>query len=405
MTTDDSTGASLLRNRDFVLFLLCRTATVTGFQILSVAVGWHVYALTGEVLHLGLIGLFMFLPFLIFFLPAGMAADRFDRRHIMTVCSLLHAGTIAAIGIWFGSGHQNIWPVFGLLVLDGSAQAFLHPALQATLPGIVPRAMFGKAVAATSSMTKVAQLAGPALGGLLIVAMDTGVYFIAATLFLVGAAAALIMQARLRIRSPEPPGLKTVFGGIAHIRSSPLVLAAISMDLVAVFFGGVMGLLPVFATDILNVGAEGLGLLRSSPAIGALLVGMLLARFGLPWHMGRAFFGSVAVFGLAIAVFALSPWFILSVLALKIYGASDMVSVYIRQTLVQLWTPDNLRGRVSAVNSLSINASNQMGDFRAGLMASLVGAPAAVLLGAGVTLGCAVLWNRFFPDLRRLDRA
>lgn len=405
MTADPEIMPSLARNRDFLLFLLCRTATVTGFQILSVAVGWHVYALSGEVLHLGLIGLFMFLPFLVFFLPAGMAADRFDRRHILTACNLVHTITIVSIGLWLASGHENVWPVFGLLLLDGSAQAFLHPALQATLPGIVPRQVFGKAVAATSSMTKVAQLAGPALGGLLIVGLDTGVYFVAAFLFLIAAVAALMMQASLRIASPERPGLKTIFGGIEHIRKTPLVLAAMSMDLVAVFFGGVMGLLPVFATDILHVGAEGLGLMRSSPAIGALAVGMFLARFGLPWHMGRAFFGSVAVFGLAIAVFAMSHWFILSVLALMIYGASDMVSVYIRQSLVQLWTPDHLRGRVSAVNSLSINASNQMGDFRAGVMASLIGAPAAVLLGAGVTLGCAALWHRFFPELRRLDRA
>lgn len=396
---------ALLRNRDFLLFILSRGSTVTAFQILSVAIGWHTYQRTGDALDLGLIGLFMFLPVLSLFLFAGVAADRFDRRRIVGSCNLLHGVSIASIGLYLLSTDSSvIWPVFLLLLLSGSAHAFLHPALQAILPNLVPREAFPDAVAATTSVTKAAQLGGPALAGLLIALADEGTYFVGAGLFLGAALAAALLQADLRVKGKEPFGVVMLIGGFQHIWRTKPVLGAISIDLIAVLFGGVIGLLPVFAIDILEVGSEALGIMRSTPAVGALLVAGLLAKSGLPWRIGSTFFVSLGVFGLSVLVVGLSTSLWLTLLALAFYGGADMVSVYVRQTLVQLQTPDELRGRVSAVNSVSINASNQLGDFRGGATAAAIGAPGAVALGAGVTLAATVAWCLLFPALRKLER-
>ncbi|WP_346908216.1 MFS transporter [uncultured Roseibium sp.] len=395
---------SLFKNRNFLLFLLSRTGSVTGTQILAVAIGWHVYQKTGEVLYLGLIGLFMFLPVLCLFLVAGFAADRFDRRLIVGICNCVNFVAMTAIGFYLMTGSDDIWPIFALLALNGSAQAFIFPALQAALPNIVPREVFAKAVATNSSVMTIGQLGGPAIGGFLIALIDAKVYFVAAVLFLIAAAAMFLVRADLRIAGKEPFGLTMLLGGFRHIWQTKVVLGAISIDLAAVLFGGVMGLLPVFAVDILKVGPEALGVMRAMPAIGALVVGVTLARWGLIWRIGPSFFISLAIFGLSILVLSLSTNYWLSVSALAVYGASDMVSVYVRQTLVQIETPNDLRGRVSAVNSVSINASNQMGDFRAGTMSALMGTPAAVALGACVTLGVTLLWYKLFPQLRELTK-
>lgn len=395
---------TLRHNRDFLLFLLSRGNTVTANHILAVALGWHIYQRTGDVLNLGLIGLFMFLPVFSLFLVAGLAADRLDRRFIVGACNVADALAAAAIGIYLMSGSEAIWPVFALLLVTGSAQAFLHPALQATLPNIVPRAIFSHAIATTSSINKLAQLGGPALGGLMIALIDEGVYFVVAGLFSVAAVAVLTVRADLTVAGKEPFGLDILLGGFRHIWRTKVVLAAISIDLVAVLFGGIMGLLPVFAIDILKVGPEALGVMRATPAVGALAVAVVLARGGLPWSVGRTFFTSLTIFGISILLFSLSTSFWLSLAALTVYGAADMVSVYVRQTLVQTETPNDLRGRVSAVNSVSITASNQLGDFRAGTMAAVTGAPAAVAIGAGVTLAATALWYRWFPEMRAVSR-
>lgn len=399
-----SEPVSLYGNRNFLLFLLSRTGSVTGTQILAVAIGWHVYQRTGEVLYLGLIGLFMFLPVLCLFLVAGLAADRLDRRFIVGFCCCANFLAMTAIGFYLMSGSAAVWPVFALLTLNGSAQAFIFPALQATLPNIVPREVFAKAVATNSSITTIGQLGGPAIGGLLIALIDEKVYFVAAVLFLLAAVAMFLVRADLRITGKEPFGISMLLGGFRHIWQTKAVLGAISIDLVAVLFGGVMGLLPVFAVDILKVGPEALGVMRAMPAIGALVVALSLARWGLIWRIGPSFFISLTVFGLSILVLSLSTVYWLSVLALAIYGASDMVSIYIRQTLVQMETPNDLRGRVSAVNSVSINASNQLGDFRGGTMSALMGTPAAVAVGAFATLGVTLLWYKLFPQLRELTK-
>ena len=394
----------LHKNRDFLLYLLTRACTATGFQMLAVAIGWHVYLLTGNVRDLGLIGLFMFAPFLLFFLLAGLAADRMDRRHIVSGFSLVDVAATFGIGGYLLSGPQSVWPIFGLLFLAATAQAFIHPASQAIVPNLVPREQLARAIATQTSVVKAAQLGGPAVGGVLIALIDIQTYFVIAALFLGGALFSSRIRTPLKVSGKEPFGLAIVLGGFRHIWRTRPVLGAVTIDLIAVLFGGVMGILPAIAKDVLHVGPEALGVLRAAPAIGGLGIAMALARFGLPWRPGAAFLGSLAIFGVAILVFSLSKSFVLSIAALAVYGGADMISVYVRQTLIQLNTPDALRGRVSAVNAVAVSASNQLGDFRAGMMSAVTGAPAAVAIGGGVVIGVTVLWMRLFPELRRLEK-
>ena len=394
----------LLSHLDFILFIVSRAGNVFGIQVLSIAVGWHIYRITGSVLYLGLVGLFQFLPALVLFLVAGMVADRVDRRLIIAACNMLHAAAASLICAYMLLEPVNVWPVFALLAIHGTARAFLSPASQAILPNIVPRELFSNAVAMSSSVNKIGQLGGPAIGGILIALISQWTYLVAAVLFGVAAAAAALIQTRLAVRGKEVFGLKTILGGFDYIWRKKIVLGAISIDLIAVLFGGVLGLLPVYAIDILHVGPEALGVMRAMPAAGALAVAVILTQARVTRHMGAAFFISLAVFGLAVLVFSLSTLFWLSLAALAVYGAADMVSVYIRQTLVQIETPDELRGRVSSVNSVSVNASNELGDFRAGIMAAAIGTVPAVFVGGIVTLTVTALWWKIFPDLRKVDR-
>ncbi|MCU0907726.1 MAG: MFS transporter [Rhodobacteraceae bacterium] len=401
---DSAPGHLLSRNRNFHWFLVGRGSAMAAFQTLSVAVGWHIYDRTGEVIYLAWVGLCLFLPFLLLFLLVGVVADRVDRRAIISGATLAHGVAAALIGLWLTYGGPAVWPVLLCLTINGAAQAFLHPANQAMLASLVPREAFSRAVAASTSVTRIAQIGGPALGGLLIALVDTGTYGVVVAIYAVCVVAAWMIRADLRIRSKEPVSLAVLFGGFRHIVATRIVLAAVLIDLLAVFLGGVTGLLPAVATDILGVGPEGLGLMRATPAVGGLAVGLALARFGLPGHVGRWFFAALAAFGASIVVIGASPLLWLTLPALVVYGGADMISVYVRQTLVQMGTPDDLRGRVSAVNSVAINASNQMGDFRAGMVAALAGVPVAIVAGGLATLGVAALWYRIFPELRRLER-
>jgi MFS family permease len=265
-------------------------------------------------------------------------------------------------------------------------------------------AQFPRAVAFSSSANKAAQLFGPALSGLLIAWLGDGVYFVIIIAFIIAGTAAALISRKLKITAPEPFGLETVVGGFRYVWHNKVVLGAVSIDLMAVLFGGVMGLLPVFASDILHVGPDGLGLMRATPGAGALIVGLILTQIPSPRHMGAALFISVGIFGVSIIVFSLSTSFWLSIAALAVYGAGDMISVYVRQTLVQIATPDNMRGRVSAINSISINASNELGDFRAGIMAGGIGTVGAVLFGGIATVGITVLWWKLFPAIAKVDR-
>ena len=404
MTEPNPDPPSPLGSRNFLLFVSSRTANVIGVQILTVAVGWHVYQLTRDPLDLGYVGLAQFAPALLVFLPAGLVADCFDRRLILAICNLFHLLAVGLLLIVLWEGIGGVYAIFAILSLHGTARAFFHTAGQALLPNLVDVSAFPRAVAYASSANKLAQLVGPALGGMLIAWTDNGAYFTTVGMFALAGVTALLITGALQVRTTEPIGVMSFLGGFTYVWRNKVVLGAISIDLLAVLMGGVMGLLPIYASDILRVGAEGLGVMRSMPAVGSLIIALVLARIVSPRHMGPTLFIALGVFGVSIVVFSLSKVFWLSLLALTIYGAADMVSVYIRLTLVQIATPDSMRGRVSSVNSVSINASNELGDFRAGMSAALLGTVPAVLIGGLVTLGVTALWMRLFPSIHRIDR-
>jgi MFS family permease len=394
----------LKRNLDFLAFLACRAGYVVGSHSFSVAIGWHVYKISGDPYDLGLIGLAQFAPALALFLVAGMVADRFDRRRILLVCAGVHICVVATIAALFTLGLQSVPAILAVLVVQGAARSFFHTSAQAILPNLVTPEQFPRAVAFASATYKAAVLAGPALGGLLIAWTDQHVYYYILIFYAATALGAALIRHRLRVEAPTPVTLETVTGGFRYVWNNKIVLGAMSIDLIAVLFGGVMGLLPVFAKDILHVGPDGLGIMRAMPGAGALVVGIVLTQITRPRHMGPALFLSVAVFGASVILFSQSTVFWLSLVALALYGGADMISVFVRQTLVQLSTPDTMRGRVSALNSVSINASNELGDFRAGITAGAIGSAPAVLVGGVVTVAVAVAWWRLFPSIDRIDR-
>ena len=399
--SDRTSANSLRRNHTFVRFWIASAGSGFGFQMLSVAVGWQIYSITGRALDLGLIGLVQFVPSLLLALPAGHVADQFERRRIVLWGLGVEWIAIAALAASTLTGHFSELGTLGLLFVIGVAKAFESPALHAMLPALVPAPLLPRAMAMNSSADQAAMIIGPALGGFLYLAGPGVVYSAAALLYLLSA----LLMARLgyrQVRSPrEPATLQTVFAGVSFIRSRPDVLGVISLDLFAVLLGGATALLPIFASDILHTGAWGLGLLRAAPAAGALLMSLWLARYALQRHIGRTMFAAVAAFGLATLVFALSTVLWLSLAALVALGAFDMVSMVIRHSLVQLDTPDDMRGRVGAVNGIFINTSNQLGEFESGMLAAWIGAVPAVALGGIGTLLVVGLWIRMFPTLRR----
>jgi MFS family permease len=385
----------------------------------TVAVGWQVYSLRHDPLDLGLVGLSQFLPFIPLALVAGHAADRFNRRRILALCyatQVLCALLLLAFTI---SGQRVVWPVFAVMVLFGSARAFSMPSSQAIVPTLVPIESFGNAVALSSSSFQVATIAGPALGGILYLAGPQTVYAVVAVLL----AAASVLMSLAKVRHvkqlsvaataapasalPDPAAAKSwhaVLEGLRFVRSRSVVLGAISLDLFAVLLGGATALLPAYARDVLHVGPTGLGLLRTAPGVGAALAAVVLAFSPMARHVGRWMFAGVALFGIATIVFGLSHVFIVSLLALLVLGIGDMASVYIRHMLVQLETPDAIRGRVSAVNGVFIGASNELGEFESGLTAAWFGVVPAVVIGGIATLFITALWMRLFPTLRKIDK-
>jgi MFS family permease len=394
---------SVLRHRPFAFYWSARTCASMGVQMLGVAVAWQMYALTGSAFDLGLVALMQFLPAAAFMLVAGQIADRYDRRRLLQICQaveVLAAATLAAASL---SGSVSKEFILTAVFAFGVGRAFESPTQQTLLPAVVPLTLFPRAVAASASTTQLATIAGPALGGFLYTFGAAVPYTICLALFL----ASVLLLAFVRIErtasTRTPVNLEAFFAGISYIRRNPIVLGVISLDLFAVLLGGATALLPIFASEIFNVGSQGLGLLRAAPAAGALLVMAALMRWPLTRHVGRIMFVSVACFGLATIVFAVSKSFGLSMAALAILGASDAVSVVIRMTLVQLETPDEMRGRVNAVNSLFAGTSNQLGDFRAGLMAAWLGVIPAVLVGGVGILLVVLIWMRAFPALSRVD--
>ena len=401
MSSPTPAADSLLQHRTFVAFWFARITSGFGFQMLSVAVGWQIYAITGRAFDLGLIGLVQFVPSVLLALPAGHAADQFERRRIILLGQVVEWFAIALLaGLSLAHGiHER--GILLLVFVIGVAKSFEFPAMQSLLPALVPLSILPRAMAVNASAGQAAMIIGPAIGGFLYVAGPGVVYAVCGVLYL----ASIVLMARLRYKytppKREPATLKTVFAGVHFIRARKDVLGVISLDLFAVLLGGATALLPIFAKDILHTGPWGLGLLRAAPAVGALLMSVWLARHDMQRRVGAIMFASVAGFGVATLVFALSTTLWLSLLALFALGAFDMVSMVIRGALVQLDTPDAMRGRVSAVNAIFINTSNQLGEFESGMLAALVGAVGATVIGGIGTLVVVGAWMAMFPSLRR----
>lgn len=370
--------------------------------MLSVAIGWQMYALTEDAFSLGLVGLAQFLPMLLLTLIVGHAADRFDRRKIVILCQLLE-GTVA---VFLAAGSQAGWlgreQILLAAALIGACRAFEAPTLAALLPELVPRESLPQAAAWSASANQTAQILGPALGGLLFSLGPSFVYLTAAVSLLSAAVLMYSIRRERSVRKAEPLALRTLFSGLVFVFRHKVILGTISLDLFAVLLGGATALLPIFARDILQTGPWGLGLLRSAPAAGALLMSLVLAHYPLRRALGPTLFGALGIFGAATVLFALSTNLSVSLTALLLIGASDVISVVIRSTLVQLHTLDEMRGRVSAVNSLFVGTSNQLGEFESGMLAGLLGAVPATVVGGIGTIAIAGLWMYLFPALRRL---
>ncbi|MGA2547428.1 MAG: MFS transporter [Rectinemataceae bacterium] len=394
---------SLFQQRPFAFFWFARVSATVAFQIQAVAIGWQMYKLTGSAFYLGLVGLAQFLPMFVLTLAVGHVADRYDRRAIVRVCQLvegLATGLLAAASL---TGRLDKESILVIVAVIGAARAFEGPSMQSLMPGLVSSALFPRAAAWSASAMQVATIVGPALGGFLYALSPTSVFAVAAVLFL--GSSVLISLIKIEKIPPkrERATLQSLFAGISFIRGRQIILGAISLDLFAVLLGGATALLPIYAKDILSTGSWGLGLLRAAPALGALSMSLFLARRPLRRRVGRTMFCAVAVFGLATILFAVSRSFLLSLGALIVLGASDVISVVVRSSLVQLRTPDEMRGRVSAVNSMFIGTSNQLGEFESGLTASWFGTVPAVLIGGLGTLAVVALWVRLFPELARAD--
>ena len=395
--------ASVPLNRNLTLFLAARFCSAMAVMMFSVAVGWQVYALTRSAFALGMVGLAQFLPAFLLSLPGGLAADRFDRRRLLLASFALVALVGAALFALALHPSPNPYAIFGVVAFVGVGRAFMAPANGSLLPFLVPGEDFPRAVAWNSTVFQAAIIAGPALGGILYAASAALVYGIATLLLVMGFVFIASLRGRWRVPSAGA-GWHGLLEGVRFVFAKRAILGAISLDLFAVLFGGATALLPIFARDILLTGPWGLGILRSSPAVGAALVALWLAHHPIRNRAGHRMFACVASFGLCTILFALSRSFWLSTAALTVLGGVDMVSVVVRGTLVQVSTPDAMRGRVSAVNSMFIGASNELGEFESGLTAAWFGAVPATVLGGVGTLVVVLLWWRWFPNLRRADR-
>lgn len=392
-----------LRRRNAACVLLARFSATLAWQMMAVAVGWHVYALTHDPLALGLVGLSEFLPFVVLLLAGGHAADLYERRALAAGAYAVVMLCALALLAFALSAGKHVWPIYLIVGVFGAARAFWSPAMQAMLPGLVPRSELASTVALYTMMYQTAAAAGPLLGGVLYLIGAPVVYGACLLLFTLTLLLVRFIDADTRPSAPPETGSAQRFlEGLRFVRRNELVLGALSLDLFAVLFGGAVALLPIFARDLLHTGPVGLGLLRAAPAIGAGLAALALALRPLRAHAGRALLGGVAVFGACMIVFGLSRSVPLSFLALLVSGSGDMVSVYVRGILVPLATPDPLRGRVSAVNSMFIGASNELGEFESGLTASAFGAVPSVVVGGALTLVVAGSWALLFPALRRL---
>lgn len=393
-----------LRYRDFALYAATRFCATLCWQMLNVAVGWQVYAITRDALDLGFVGLAQFLPFVLLVLPAGHVADRAERRLVLLSAYALSVTAVIVLLVFTIVGGHHVWPVFLAMALHGTSRAFWMPTSQAMTPNLVPPEVFPNAVATNSVLLEIGVIAGPALGGLLYLIGPTVVYWTSVGLLLL----ILVLISSLKpVRASAPAKAfspSDLLEGIRFVIRRRTVLGAISLDLFAVLFGGATALLPIYASDVLHIGPAGLGVLRTAPGVGATVTALLLALNPIERHVGRWMFGGVAVFGAATVVFGLSTSFWLSLISLCALGAGDMISVYIRQVLVQLETPDDIRGRVSAVSSMFIGSSNTLGEFESGATARWFGPVLAVVVGGAATVAIVLSYLKLFPELRLMDR-
>ncbi len=393
---------SVLRHPGYLHLASSRVLTALATQAMTIAIGWMIYDLTHSAFALGFVGFCQFLPRFVLTLVVGHVADRFDRRVIVFICQAVQA--LVALGlvwaIWDGWVTSTV--IFAAVTVLGSATAFQQPTSTALLPNVVPPSILQQAVATSTSLQQAAFIVGPAAGGLLY-GINPMAPFLVSALFM-GIACINILSIRIERRAPsrEPVTLTSVFAGVAFVRSRPIILGAISLDLFAVLLGGATALMPIFARDILHAGPWGLGFLRAAPAIGALAMAILLARRPLKTNVGRRMMIACAVFGIATIGFSLSSNIFVSIACLAVLGAADTVSVVVRSSLVQLLTPDEMRGRVNAVNSLFIGTSNQLGEFESGLLAGFLGPVATGVIGGVGTLIVVALWFRLFPELARV---
>jgi MFS family permease len=417
MSTTMPVGAgALLTHRAFLLFLLSRSLSRFSSLIAIVAFGWQVYDLTGSAFALGMIGLAGFLPTALLVFVAGNFADRYERKRILQVCQFAEALTALLLAWGAFAGWLNEVDIFIAVLVLGTTAAFENPATAALLPLVVPEGAVQRATALSSGSAQLATITGPALGGIAYAVSPGLPYAMMVVFWLIAAICAgaiRLMQPAVPKEAATPKSSATLkgsatpgdlFAGVNFIRNHPAILGTLSLDLFAVLFGGVTALLPIYARDILQTGPWGLGVLRAAPALGALLTTVVLARQPIARRVGLRMFQAVIIYGLATVVFSLSHWMWLSVVALAVLGAADTVSVVIRFSLVQLATPNEMRGRVGAVNFLFINASNNLGQFESGVTAALLGAMPAAVLGGVATVAIALLWMKLFPTLRDVEK-
>ncbi len=404
VAVNPGSARTLLRHPPFVYLALGRGFSSLAYQMGAVAVGWQIYAMTNSAFDLGLIGVSQFIPLAALTFFAGHAVDRYERKLVLQLCQVAEA--LAALFLAWGTfaGWLTDGEIFGAVVVLGGSRAFGSPASAALLPGVVPVGLLQKGTAMSNGVFQTATILGPALGGFAYAISPILPYALMASLWLL----ATVMNGLIKMDRPavakEPPTFASLFAGIGFVRKNPAILGTISLDLFAVLLGGATALLPIYARDILHTGPWGLGILRGAPAIGSLLMTIWVARHTMERRVGMRMFQAVIIFGSATVIFGLSHVFLLSLFALFFMGASDTVSVIIRTSLVQLRTPDHMRGRVGAVNYLFINASNNLGEFESGFTAALMGAVPAVIFGGIGCVAVALLWMKLFPSLRDMER-
>ncbi len=393
-------SSNALHHRPYVFYLAALGSAGFAVQIMSVAVGWQVYDLTRNPLDLGFVGLAQFLPALLLVLVTGLIADKFNRRLIMGLCLLVEVACAFGLLVFTLSDFRHVWPIFVILAGFGVARAFMNPAADALAPNLLPKTALAHGISLNSMTWQITTITGPVAGGLLYGISGEVAYGVSMCLMALAIFCVVLIGRVPQLNHAQETSLATLLAGFKFIRSEKIVLGAISLDLFAVLLGGAVALLPIYARDILEVGPWGLGLLRAGPGIGAIIMAIWLSKFPIKDKAGVILFLFVAGFGFCTIVFGLSKSVPLSIVALALMGACDMVSVYVRETLMQLWTPDAVRGRVNAVNRVFIGASNELGEFRAGVVAAWIGAVAAVAIGGAGTMAVAFLWSRWFPELR-----